>query len=262
MQVNGMLTVFSWGYEGWGNATRQLAQSFNLVEESRGFGPPVFVDVRIRRQVRAIGFRDDAFQRTVGIERYRWLPGLGNDAVRTGRGPMRLRSVTDALELLGVALAQNQKGRRVVFFCSCGSPERCTTCHRQLVRKALVTAARRANHRLLVQEWPGGELTSRTVDVLRLKPQMLRAVQAGRRAIPLTKRLPPLHLLALPHYSVVRPRAGGESQLVSALAARFSAGMWRLPIGLSPVEPEDTRTSLMDAAQKTRRRDQLEAFEC
>ncbi len=33
----------------------------DAVEHARGFAPPLFVDVRVRRSVRALGFRDRAF---------------------------------------------------------------------------------------------------------------------------------------------------------------------------------------------------------
>ena len=55
-------TVFSWGYFGWGNATGQLVRAADAVERDRGFGSPVFVDIRIRRSVRAVGFNGSAFE--------------------------------------------------------------------------------------------------------------------------------------------------------------------------------------------------------
>jgi hypothetical protein len=50
-----MITLFSWGYWGWGNATEQLVESANLAEKKRGLKPPVFVDIRRKRQGRAKG---------------------------------------------------------------------------------------------------------------------------------------------------------------------------------------------------------------
>jgi hypothetical protein len=52
------LTAFSWGYCGWGSATRELVWAFGEVEKSRGYGEPLFVDVRVSRSVRAAGFLD------------------------------------------------------------------------------------------------------------------------------------------------------------------------------------------------------------
>ena len=58
------ITIFSWGYWGWGNATTQMVEAVDAIERDHGFLPPLFVDVRIRRSVRAVGFRDDACRRT------------------------------------------------------------------------------------------------------------------------------------------------------------------------------------------------------
>src|ERR1017187_2039954 len=57
-----MLTLFTWGYWGWGNATHELIRAVDATERERGFKPPVFFDIRASRSVRARGFRDDAFE--------------------------------------------------------------------------------------------------------------------------------------------------------------------------------------------------------
>jgi hypothetical protein len=49
-------TIFTWGCDGWGNHTADLAEAVDAVETSRGFQPPIFVDIRIERSVRAAGF--------------------------------------------------------------------------------------------------------------------------------------------------------------------------------------------------------------
>jgi hypothetical protein len=41
--------IFTWGYHGWGNHTPQLVETVDAVERKRGFEPPLFVDIRIRR---------------------------------------------------------------------------------------------------------------------------------------------------------------------------------------------------------------------
>lgn len=69
------LTLLSWGYEGWGNWTDELVQTADAVEKARGRRPPVFVDIRARRSVRAEGFRDKAFERRFGPDRCRWIQG-------------------------------------------------------------------------------------------------------------------------------------------------------------------------------------------
>jgi hypothetical protein len=35
------MTMFSWGYYGWGNATAQFVQAADAAEAARGFAPPM-----------------------------------------------------------------------------------------------------------------------------------------------------------------------------------------------------------------------------
>jgi hypothetical protein len=48
----------------------------DAVEKARGFAPPLFVDIRISRSVRAPGFNRAPFEGVVGKSRYRWLDDL------------------------------------------------------------------------------------------------------------------------------------------------------------------------------------------
>jgi hypothetical protein len=75
------LTLFTWGYHGWGNVTPQLVEAVDAVERSRGFEPPIFVDIRIRRTVRAKGFQGSSFEKLLGPNRHRWMKSLGNSAI-------------------------------------------------------------------------------------------------------------------------------------------------------------------------------------
>jgi hypothetical protein len=83
----GRMTIFTWGYYGWGNATPQLVEAVDAVETSRGFEPPIFVDIRIRRNVRAKGFVGSAFEKLMGPSRHRWMKSLGNKFIQTRTGP-------------------------------------------------------------------------------------------------------------------------------------------------------------------------------
>jgi hypothetical protein len=115
------LTMFTWGYHGWGSSTDKFKQAVDVVELERNFEPPFFVDIRARRSVRAVGFRDGAFDKRLGQERYRWMPSLGNRWVKTRKGPkIQINEPEAAEELLGLALSLRTKRRRVIFFCSCG----------------------------------------------------------------------------------------------------------------------------------------------
>ncbi len=71
------ITVFTWGYWGWGNAVPEFLEAAASVEAARGFGPPAFADVRLRRSVRAPGFQGGALGTLVGADRYQWFAGPG-----------------------------------------------------------------------------------------------------------------------------------------------------------------------------------------
>ena len=113
------LTMFTWGYDGWGSSTRQLKAAMDMVEGDRGFEPPYFVDLRISRSVRAEGFSENAFEKTVGRARYQWMPSLGNNRVKRRTGPSQINEPAAVEELLGIALRRNAKRQRLLIFCQC-----------------------------------------------------------------------------------------------------------------------------------------------
>ena len=88
-----MIEAFMWGYWGWGGSTGEFVEAFDAAEAQRGHDPPVFVDVRIRREVRAAGFRGDAFEKPLGAGRYVRLQGLGNEGIAA---PPRLSASTSS----------------------------------------------------------------------------------------------------------------------------------------------------------------------
>jgi hypothetical protein len=110
------ITLFSFGYWGWGSATRQLVKAMDAVEKSRGFDPPLFVDIRISRSVRAKGFNGTAFEKIVGQDRYVWMEGLGNRAIQTGIGRIDIKDPSAAESLLVLAAENARRPRRVIFF--------------------------------------------------------------------------------------------------------------------------------------------------
>src|SRR5687768_5853352 len=123
------LTMFSWGFWGWGNATTQLVQAVDVAETQRGFNPPIFVDIRYRRSGRAVGFREGAFEDVLGWRRYRWMPTLGNSSIGTGKD-IRIACPAAANQLLDLARDANERSTRVIFFCAC---EWRSDCHRDEV---------------------------------------------------------------------------------------------------------------------------------
>jgi hypothetical protein len=252
-----MVTVFSWGYQGWGNATRELLAATSVLELHRGYEPPLFADIRASRSVRAAGFRDKGFEVKAGRRRYRWLPGLGNGRVLTGRGPMRLIHADDVHELLGLALAQQAQNRRVIFFCSCGSPWVAGRCHRQLVRRDLVRVGRSLGVQVTVEEWPGGQPSRRPVP-LKVRAEVIKALRRGATVVPLGASTPPPLLLHLPHGSIVELRGGDERQLVSLAAPSVRAGRWGAELFVRPVDAADTVQLLQRYTSRIRREYRLD----
>ena len=219
--------AFSWGYAGWGNHTRALVEAVDAVEAARGFGPPVFVDVRIRRAVRAVGFRERAFEALLAPARYRWLPGLGNKRVAGESEVMELRDPGEAATLLDVVDDAARTGARVIFFCACASPDRRAECHRGMVADALLEVARRRRMPLTVHEWPGG---APLVADLTLPPPVMRRLQAGAARLPVPADVPVARAAGLPHYSILRCTDGDDTRLAVSGAAVYTPGGWMFPV--------------------------------
>src|ERR1700730_2953028 len=152
-------TIFSWVYYGWGNHTAQLIEAVDAVEESRGFKPPVFVDIRIRRSVRAVGFTGANFEKRLGDRRHVWMKSLGNERILSGKGAgIQIAEPGTAKDLLHLAQSKAKEKRRLIYFCSCQWP-RCKgtiNCHRTTVTRLLLKAARKEQTAVQVVEWPGG----------------------------------------------------------------------------------------------------------
>jgi hypothetical protein len=98
------LTLFSWGYSGWGNAASELVRAVDATERNRGFKPPVFFDIREQRKDRAKDFRDDAFERFLPPTRYRWFPRLGNERTVGSEGGIKIADPFAAKILLEEAM--------------------------------------------------------------------------------------------------------------------------------------------------------------
>jgi hypothetical protein len=93
------ITLFSWGYWGWGNSVNKFIEATDAVEAARGYSPPIFADIRIRRSVRAKGFNGNAFEKIVGAERHVWMKGLGNQAVADKTQRMKIANPKAAADL-------------------------------------------------------------------------------------------------------------------------------------------------------------------
>ena len=223
------ITLFSFGYWGWGNAVPQLVEAIDAVEKSRGYAPPIFADVRISRAVRAAGFDGNAFEKVVGPARYRWMDGLGNLAIKAG-GETRIKEPAAAGELLDLAVEASKAGRRVVYYCACQTPCRC---HRYLVSKLLLEAARKRAQPVEIVEWPGGEPAAKEIAVALSRPAFDK-VRRGAASVPLPAPVDLAKMAAVPWYSLlaVRPDDEGAAptwRLVTGPAQYRKSG-WALPV--------------------------------
>lgn len=223
------LEMFTFGYWGWGNETPKLVQAVDAVEQARGFGPPVFVDVRISRSVRAVGFREKALEKLLGSDRYIWMNRLGNDAIIEG-GKMRIHDPSAAADLLELARDNATKGRRVIFFCSCEVP---SGCHRSSVADLVLKEAARRRVDVAIDEWPGGEPR---VHEVRLSKESISQRIGSRASLPFA-RVPNLAEVAgLPWGSAVKVTAPGEYAFLTSGPAIVVREKWALPIYFSGFE--------------------------
>ena len=225
------LTLFSWGYYGWGNYTKQLVEAADAVEAKRGFNPPVFVDVRISRMVRAPGFREKAFEKLLGPDRYRWMKSLGNMAIEDASiEQMQIAEPQAAGELLELAIHEEKANhRRVIFFCSCQYPciEGDNACHRVEVGSLLLKEAKKRKVKVEVIEWPGGE--PRHIDMV-LSAREFKAVAACRQTLQLAEYPEIAELAGLPWMSSASFRCGEEEIYRLVGPACYGAKGWVLPI--------------------------------
>ncbi len=247
------ITIFTWGYYGWGNHTPQLVKAVDAVELSRGFKPPIFVDIRFRRSVRAAGFTGPAFERLLGQDRHRWMKSLGNKFIETRTGPpIQIAEPTAADELLDLAVVSARHKQRLLFFCTCPWP-RCDgkiACHRTKVAELVLKAARKRGIRVEVGEWPGGEPNEIKLDVT---AKDFAAVRKGRMTVPLGKRVDLAQVAGLPWGSVATLHADGEILHRSVGPAISQKEGWVLPVLDWSFNPATSRKDCKKVSEKLRK---------
>ena len=222
--------IFTFGYYGWGNHTPQLVEAVDAVERSRGFEPPLFVDIRIRRTVRAKGFQGNAFENLLGQDRHRWMKSLGNKFIQTRTGPnIQIADPGATDELLDLAIDSASRKQRLLFFCSCQWP-RCDGeihCHRATVAELVLAAAKKRAVPVEIVEWPGGEPSKIDLDVT---PQMFAAIRKDRMTVPLGDSPDLTQVAGLPWGSIATIQANGEKlHRVVGPAISQTTG-WALPV--------------------------------
>jgi hypothetical protein len=224
------VTLFTWGYYGWGNHTPNLVEAVDAVETSRGFQPPLFVDIRIRRSVRAAGFTGTAFEKLLGEKRHLWMKSLGNKAIVTGTGPLiQIADPSAADELLCLSIELARHKQRLIFFCSCQWPrmEGEISCHRATVAALVLEAAKRRGIHVKVVEWPGGEPQRIELEV---QPKDFAAVRKGRLSVPLGPRFDLAEHAGLPWCSIATLRSGDETLHRVVGPAICQTTGWALPV--------------------------------
>jgi hypothetical protein len=256
-----MITLFSWGYWGWGNATEQLVESADLAEKKRGFKPPVFVDIRRKRQGRAKGFVGDAFGKVVGKSRYCWMEGLGNDRIATHESGIKIVRPEAAADLLQFAIQAAQDNRRVIFYCACEFPRQDgkTTCHRDTVADLVLREAKNRSKSIAIVEWPGDEPSALDAP-LTVGRKLFAQVISGRMYVPFDNTLLPT-FAGTSWGSVLTINCDEQSQMIAvgppAFAISKNQGQWRLPLCL-PAERGKTRAALLKEAREWRRESGLD----
>ncbi|HOU89965.1 MAG TPA: hypothetical protein PLU22_02915 [Polyangiaceae bacterium] len=223
------LTAFSWGYEGWGSAPEKFVEAADAVEASRGFGPPMFVEVRFKRSGRAPGFKEKAFEKLLGPERYRWMKGLGNAAIGGGTREIRIHDPSQAEVLLDLVERLAADKRRVLFFCGCAYPGTLEQpgCHRVHVGELLLRAAERRRVPLTVVEWPGGEPVVREVQC---DDAALAGVLRGKVHLDLPNGISLTEAAAFPLGTQLHLEGPTASCAVVVGPAVFRAGKWQIPL--------------------------------
>jgi len=218
------LTIFMFGYWGWGNATEELVQAVDAVEKKRGFKPPFFVDIRIRRVGKAIGFIGKAFEKTVGPSRHHRMSSLGNLAVlpNSPYKDVKIKSPKAAEELLDIALERAKRKQRVIYFCACELP---CDCHRYTVAELLIKAAKRRGESLEVVEWPGGEPST-----LEIKVPSSEVPKDGTSRLHLSSVRPLSKFAGLPIGSLVDVTSDKRERRVAVAPAMYAAKGWYLPV--------------------------------
>ena len=193
------ITLFTFGYEGWGNHTKELVSNIDRAERIAGHAPPLFVDIRFRRAVRAKGFVSNRFGDLLGSRRYRYMKSLGNARIGSGMGGIKIHEPKAAAELLDIALEASDDNRRVIYFCSCGAP---IGCHRRTVADLLRKEGEMRGIAVTSIEWPGGE--PKYIE-LELPRELFAKAEQDRVYVPLPRNA--AEMRALPWYSVVNLRS-------------------------------------------------------
>ena len=139
------INIYSFGYWGCGGDARGLNRRFQTFNHNTRGRRLFWVDLRIRRSVRAKDFIGDAPRRIFGAANYKWLRTSGIWIFSMESPGVRIKDYEAGLErLLGVFAKAKSRYLDIIFFCAC---EHLSGCHRNNVMQWLKeTAQNRKNH--------------------------------------------------------------------------------------------------------------------
>jgi hypothetical protein len=225
------IKAFTWGYYGWGSASKDFIRAVDAHEKTRGFQPPLFIDIRFHRSVKAANFQDRTFERIVGPERYLWEKRLGNKQIGEKTGArLQISDPHSADEVLERIINLSNQRQRVLMFCSCMQALHLgeVSCHRAVVADLLLEAAKKRRLKLEVAEWPGDDPVYTVVDA---DAEQERALSKGLRYVPIGLANGPVPPLAtLGWGSQVNFRSDSASRLVVTGPAYIRKSKWHLEI--------------------------------
>jgi hypothetical protein len=252
-------TLFTWGYYGWGNHTPNLLEAVDAVEVSRGYKPPFFVDIRIRRSVRAAGFTGPAFEKLLGCNRHQWMKSLGNRFIETRTGPsIQIADPEAAEDLLDRAVELARHKQRLIFFCSCQWPgwDGEIACHRATVAGLVRQAAAKCGMHVELVEWPGGDPKRINLEV---SPKDFIAVKRGRVTVPLGRQVDLAQVAGLPWCSIATLHSAGETLHRVIGPAVFQTKGWALPVLCPFFDPSAELSECEKVARRVREERGLDA---
>lgn len=143
--------VYLFGYEGWGPHVRLMKDAFirhNMLVRGRGLK---WVDVRLRRSVRAVGFSGNNPEKILGRGYYSWISDFGNKAIEGGHG---IKDIHRGFLQLQEELHEAEKGNYdLIMFCSCDL----SSCHRYEVRRQI--SQMEEGKGIEFREWPYSEVS-------------------------------------------------------------------------------------------------------
>ena len=143
---------------------------------------------------------------------------------------IRIQEPAAANDLLDLGVTNPE--RRVIFFCACATPAQC---HRHVVAKLVIDAARKRGLDVCVVEWPGGEPSAITLDV---PASTLKKLRSGACSLPVPPSMELATATSLAWWTEATLQAPKDRGVWAVGPARFSAGGAHLSVQSVELDPE------------------------